>query len=269
MGQLREGGLRPTRREATIIRRKDFLMAYGPLRSLFLIGALAALIIGLIPTLWLQVNALIGFLATSGQPYRPFNPAPLSSVLVLLPDLLMLSLFGAVLAYYRMLSIQKNRFYIMGTPWGLMRLGMDDLIGLVVGTPLVWFIYHRHGYGILFFITGAQLLLFPFLGWMLAKVWESIYALLIRKLIIIPFDIEIAMTVKRTLQIHPPTAELFRVDSVAVDQENGSLTIRGSGSDAFRWEKGDQRLRELVRNIPIVTHNVKQIHILDGGARDA
>lgn len=238
-------------------------MGFASVRTLLVLGAVSGILIGLVPVGWLYLNKVIRFLATFGTRYPSFSDPTWSSFAVPVPDILMLAVFGAALAYFRMLSVQRNRFYMMGTDRGLMRVGLDDLIALLIGTPLIWFMFYRHGYGRLFFITGAQHLLFPFLGFILGSIWQSIYARLVARLARVPLHTEIPAVVRRSLDINARIEELFRAESVVWNPATSTLTISGSGSDRFRSEKGEEQLRNLIRNIPVVTQNVATITVVD------
>lgn len=162
--------LSPSPYERARMWRSELLMGYGNVPLLLLVGTLAGLLIALVPLLPIGINSLIRYLATLGTPYMTFGNIPQHTLLSLLPDALLLGLFGAALSACRRLSIRTVRFAMLGTPWGMMRVGLDDLFGLLVGTPLLWFIFYRRGVGILFFMTGAQYMLWPVLGWMMAKI---------------------------------------------------------------------------------------------------
>lgn len=240
-------------------------MGYGQVKLLVGLGVLSGFLVCLLPVILLLFNAFVRIVVSIGVPYTRFRSPPLTTFLPVVPDLILLALLGGVLAYARLLSIQGDRFIMMGTPWGVTRQGLDDLVGIVIGTPLIWFMFQRHGIGPLFFIIGAQLLLFPFIGLMFLAGWETFYTMLVRRLITVPLETELIVLLRRTLQLHEEVAELFRVQNVVLDRPEGRLIVTGIGSEAFHQE-GQKRVREIIGNVPLVTQNVREIHIYDVGS---
>lgn len=258
--------IRPNQHETQRLRHTEFLMGYGPLRSLVRIGISAGLLVGLIPFAWILFNMAVRFLANIGRPPQTFGMPTITSFFLVLPEIVILALCGGALAYLRMLSVRKNRFFLLPAPGGHMRVGLDSLFGIVIGTPLIWFALQRHGMERLLFFSGGIL---PFLGFALVQIWSYMYGFIVRRLVTVPLHIEIAVTVARTLASDPNTSELFHVESVTWEQVERKLEIKGQGAGAFHRDKNEQRFRETVRNIPIVTQNVRAIDIVDTGAAEA
>lgn len=249
--------MRLNRSEAERLHYTDLVAGHGPTTSLFWIGSLAGVLLCLIPALWLLVNA--GFRYWASTPYH-LQVTSSPAFVALIPDVLLIALLGGILALSRMVSIKQQRFVLLNTNRGSIRLGLDDLVGLVAGMATVWLILYRHELHGLLILTGA---LFPILGVAITWMWDTIYSPLVRKLVTVPLDVEIAVTVKQALQHSPDTSELFRVDDVAVDREAGCLVVSGAGSQAFLSGKNEQRFRDVIRSIPLVTQNVTEIRIID------
>lgn len=198
--------LSPSRFETERLLRTEFLMGYGDVRALLGVGAVAGTIVGLFPLIVVSINALLRYIATLGSPYIPVGDHGLGSLVAFIPDVLLFAVFGAGLSYFRRLSIRKNLFTVIRLQIGRIRVGIDDLFGLVLGAFLLWFIFYRREIGLLYLIafgTNAWGFLF---GWVLTKFWESIYMRLVRKLITVPLETELTVTVKGTLQDHPDRA---------------------------------------------------------------
>lgn len=132
---------------------------------------------------------------------------------------------------------------------------------------MIAFMFYRHNAGTLLFITGTQYMLWPFLGYILAKVWELFYGPLVRRFVEVPLTVEVPITVQAALTADPRIVELFRVQDVVVDTRTSQLVITGKGSPIYRTQKGDERLYQLVRNIPIVKEHIQSVQIIDQGRR--
>lgn len=256
-------GVRPTTSEAADLRGTDVRIGHGPASHVLFLGAVAMVLLGLVPVAVVVINATVRWLSDLGNPYNTFTVSELASFAVLVPDVVLLSMLGGLLAHFRRLSVRTGRFMIIGTNLGPVRVGLDDLISIVIGTPLVWLIYYRHGFGTLFFMTGAQHMLWPVLGYCLAKIWEMLYFPLVRRYVEVPVEEALTAGALRSIKAHLRTFERFRVDNVTLDPQTKSLTITGYSSHLYRVDKGEQRLRELIGNIPVVKEHIAHIEIVD------
>lgn len=248
------------RRAALAEQHIQIVTGYGPVRRLFSMGALAGILVGLTPVAVVLVNAFFRLIAARHRPFQQFQNPSASSVITVIPDLLILGLFGGVLALCRMVSVRRNWFWLISSHRGLLRLGLDDLFGLVAGIPLLWLILNRHSLGGLLLFTGLML---PVLGLAFTWIWEPIYKRLAARFITVPPDVALGVIVQQTLTDARETSELFRVEKITVELTEKRLVIQGAASKLFHTGKNEQRLRDVVRMIPAVTQNIKEIRIVD------
>jgi hypothetical protein len=243
-------GVPPAQRTLDQMVETEAKAGYSALPTVGLAGAAAAVaVVVSVPLAFLLLNALVAGLSGARRIMHSLNPLPLLSEPRLYVFLAVVGALGLGAALLRRYSIRRGLFWEVSLGGGTARFGLDDLLVLLAGTPLLWWVLHLMGSGaLIWWMLGGT----PFIALIFHSAWEAAYEPLIRRCGRIAFADQIALIVDNLVR-HVREKGIALVTDHHYDAVTGVLDII---IDAQR-EDAVKYIDDLLRGFSVIRGHVQ------------